>query len=139
MGYGYEAGHRVIMSGYSEATGGTLTVAHDVISRVLIDLGLIGGILLFLTFVMACMELVKLWIATYHNNELLPITLQLIALMSLVLLSGISGSAFAGLFWPFLIVLAVTPQLSRVALKSKQQNIVTKLPSEKSGQYPLCN
>ena len=61
LGYGYGAGSRQIMASFVRETGLGMGAAHDIFSRVLADLGVVGACVLFAAIADAWINLVLAW------------------------------------------------------------------------------
>ena len=107
-GFGYAAGTRFNLMPFVWYRGLGIGTAHDAVSKVLVDLGLLGAVPLMLTFIFVWKELIILWRKTKESPELYILVLQLICLMTAVTLQNITSEGIAGLSMPFIIVICTT-------------------------------
>src|SRR5690606_1682772 len=88
VGHGYAAGTRELMVGFFNETGMPLGAAHDVLSKVLADLGIVGALLLGISILSVAYTLLAAWrrvsVAEAWRRELVWIT-------ALVLFLGVTS------------------------------------------------
>jgi len=115
LGYGFSAGSRVVLQDVFAQTGIRVGTAHDSLSRVLIDLGVVGTTVIAIAVISTCRELVVLRKRSRNIVSIYPTSVQLIALMIwLGLWSVTSGEGtFPDLSMPFLIVMMTSRLLNK--------------------------
>jgi len=116
LGWGFQAGSRYAAVQFLEQTGMNMGAAHDVISKVLVDLGLVGAFVLLSALISLLSSLVNLRKRVPREQWLLLTTLALYGLTA-----SISGAG-VGEARPVWVVLFIVPSLaySRVTEKSQQ-------------------
>lgn len=106
VGYGFQAGSRYASAQFLEQTGLMMGAAHDLISKVLVDLGLLGALFVICALFSLLRSLVVLrrWLA--RDEWLLTVSLALYALMSSTFGGGVAEA------WPIWVVLFMLPSIA---------------------------
>ncbi len=115
LGLGFQAGSRYVAAQFLEQTGLNMGSAHDVVSKVLVDLGLIGALLLFCAYI-------SLWVSLVRFYKKWPAE-QWILLVSLAVY-GATASIFGGGLaepMPIWVILFVVPSLIPLHVKASSR------------------
>lgn len=112
-GLGYAAGARVSLVDFVADTRLHIGAAHDAISKVLIDLGLIGAVVLAIVFVYAWREVIGAWRRWSRDDQRFLVVLQLTCLMISVTMKSSSSASLAGTYMPFVVVIVTIWALRR--------------------------
>ena len=115
-GAGYAAGTRVALMEFVKRTGWGIGAAHDALSKVLVELGVLGLFPLILTFVLSWKELISLWRRTPPWSAQRPLVLQLVCLMLWVTSTNFVSGGIAGASAPFVIILSTVHYLKRAGI-----------------------
>jgi hypothetical protein len=115
-GTGYAAGTRVALMEFVKLTGWGIGGAHDALSKVLVELGVLGLFPLVLAFILAWKELISLWRRTPPWSTQRPLVLQLVCLMLWVTSTNFISGGIAGTSAPFAIVLCVVHYLKSAGI-----------------------
>lgn len=122
FGSGYAAGSRVSLLRYMNETNSSLGAAHDILSRSLVDLGLIGALLVGLTSLFAVTETAKIIITTTRTSVAPPRHVTLAGgIIALDLILGIASGGIMDASCSLVIALAVL-NTGRQAATSPQTN-----------------
>lgn len=106
LGYGFAAGTRVHLFDFVKVSGLGMGDAHDSLSKVLIDLGIVGLIPLLLAVIFTWKNLLFLLRNRNRLNKLEnSIILQLLCMFLLVFVQSIVGGTIAALSVPFIITM----------------------------------
>jgi O-antigen ligase len=106
IGWGYQAGSRYAAVQFLEETGLYMGAAHDVISKALVDVGLVGALLLGFAFISLLHSLVHLYRRLSREEWLFVVSLAVYGLFASVVGSGVSAPS------PVWVVLFIVPALS---------------------------
>jgi O-antigen ligase len=118
-GYGYGAGTRAALVEFVERTGLGIGAGHDVLSTVLVDLGLIGAAVLLCAFAAAWWQVFRLWRRSDGPRQRLVVA-QLTCLAVWVTISAIVSSSLAGGSMPFFVLIGTGFAMDR-ALWARRQ------------------
>lgn len=105
LGFGFAAGNRYLMGVYMLMTGAQMASAHDALSKVLIDLGLVGALFLFLATVSGWGRMIWLVARTRNVSPRFPLVLQYSLIMLWITLHSIVSGGVADVSLEFIIVL----------------------------------
>jgi O-antigen ligase len=111
LGFGYGAGHRYLLLHFQQQAGLGIGAAHDSVSRVLTDLGLVGAALLFIASVHIFVAIYAMWLAVRRRTELRELAGQVAGLLAYVLIFSITSSRIAEVTAPVVIVALATAAL----------------------------
>jgi O-antigen ligase len=103
LGYGYGAGSRFLLIRFVKETGLGIGSAHDALSRVFCDLGVVGTLVLTCALLAMGIEMFRLMKVTSSSPRAHALALQLIALASFAVLNCIVSSGIAEVPFPVLI------------------------------------
>lgn len=120
LGYGYGAGTRSALVNFVETTGLGIGAGHDVLSTVLIDLGLMGAIILGITFLAAWLQLLSLWPRTRGSTNERVVVAQLTCLAVWTTTGAIVSPSLEGTSPPFLVLIATSLVLQRILPRRRQ-------------------
>jgi hypothetical protein len=107
LGYGFGGGNISVFAQYADITGQGIGAAHDALSKVLLDLGLLGGSVLAVCVVLALTGLVRLLVAKRARRRYRLEVLQSFALVAWVLARSVVGGGVADVSLPFVVALVV--------------------------------
>jgi O-antigen ligase len=114
LGFGYGAGNRYLLLHFQQQVGLRIGAAHDAVSRVLTDLGLIGAALLLIASLHIFVAMYKMWLAVRRRMELRELAGQVAGLLAYVLVFSVTSSGIAEVTAPVVIVaLATTLRIPR--------------------------
>jgi hypothetical protein len=107
-GFGYGAGTRSALITFIEQTGLLIGAGHDVLSTVLVDLGLLGAFVLGVAFVSAWRQVIRLVLRApkLQNHRIVVAHLTCMALW--VTLYCFVGQSLAAPFVPFMVLITTT-------------------------------
>jgi O-antigen ligase len=111
LGFGYGAGNRYLLLHFQQQAGLGIGAAHDAVSRVLTDLGLIGAALLLIASVHIVVATYKMWFAVRCRTELRELAGQVAGLLAYVLIFSVTSSGIAEVTAPVVIVALATAAL----------------------------
>jgi len=131
FGYGFAAANRVFMQSYVQPTGRTLDMAHDLVSRVLVDLGIVGLLLLLLCLIFAWQEIFFCY-QKARRGEIQPLNLQILSLLLLSTLLCATSPSLADLYWPFLFAITAVQGLKRLLIAEERLQISPITPPSNS-------
>lgn len=117
-GLGYAAGARTSLVDFVADTRLHIGAAHDVISKVLIDLGLIGAVVLAIAFIYAWREVIGAWRRWNRDGQRFLVVLQLTCLMISVTIKSSFGGSLAGTDMPFVVAIVTLWALRRAENKT---------------------
>lgn len=133
IGYGFAAGVRAHLYDFVKMTTMGMGGAHDSLSKVLIDLGVIGLIPLTLTLIFSWKNLANLYTKRMHYTQSeISVVLQLICLLIMVSIQSVISGGIAALSIPFIIV-----TYSTQLIKIRTQTSAKRIPSQNLGRHPL--
>jgi hypothetical protein len=118
-GHGYGAGTRAALVDFVEQTGLDIGAGHDVLSTVLVDLGLIGAAVLLCAFLAAWWQVLRLWRRTRRLQRHRVVVAQLTCLAVWVTISAITSSSLAGGSTAFLVLVGTAFAMDR-ALRARR-------------------
>jgi len=127
FGYGFGGGSTAILARYASLTGLGIGAAHDAVSKVLLDLGLLGASLLSISVLWALGEGILLLRRTRGRQTLRLDVVQCLALLAWTLARSVVSGGVADVSLPFVITL--------VALRGIQ---VTEFPNGRSRKGPIA-
>lgn len=113
-GYGFAAGSRAFLMSFVYEYGMGIGAAHDALSKVLIELGVLGLALLCVAFGVGLVELGRAWRRAKEIAGARPLMQEAVALMAYAMVSSVVGGGLADLSFPFIISLAVASVVMRV-------------------------
>lgn len=120
LGYGYGAGSRFLLVRFVKETGLGIGSAHDALSRVFCDLGIVGTLVLACAVAATAIEMFRLMKVTRSSPRAHALALQLIALASFAFLKCIVSSGIAEA--PFLVLItAVGAAIARWQARREYQ------------------
>lgn len=123
FGYGFAAGTRVLLVSFVRQTGLGIGSAHDALSKVLVELGLIGCAVLCLTFVWAWIR----WLQYRPDRGLdadgYTLWVQAGALLATAALRSVVSEGVADFSAAFIVGLAVCESLRRGQLVSRERHV----------------
>lgn len=128
IGYGFAAANRVFMQNYSQLSGRTLDTAHDLVSRVLVDLGVVGLLLLAATIIFAWREMIFCYKKGKQQLAFHQLNLQILSLLILSTFICITSPGVADIYWPFLFAIAATQGLRRLTLADQRLHKFVGIP-----------
>jgi O-Antigen ligase len=105
LGYGYGAGTRNALVDFVERTGLAIGAGHDVLSTVLVDLGLVGATILALAFLAAWGQIPMLWRCTRRFPRQRIVVAQLTCLAVWVTNQSIVGASLEAPSAPFFVLI----------------------------------
>jgi O-antigen ligase len=103
LGFGYGAGSRYLLIEFVRNSGLGIGSAHDAMSRVLADLGLVGTAMMVSIFLTAWRDVVLLVRSTMADVRAHALALQLAALLTFFTFTSVVSSGIAEASFPFLI------------------------------------
>jgi O-antigen ligase len=106
LGWGFQAGSRYFAVQFMEQTGMNMGAAHDAISKILVDLGLLGGVVLLHAVGSLLLALGWLYRRLPRDQWLFLLSLGLYGLANSAFGAGVADSA------PIWVVLFLTPSLA---------------------------
>lgn len=112
-GLGFAAGVRSSLVQFVGETRLGIGAAHDVLSKVLIDLGLVGLLILATTFVATWWGLARAWKRERHNEERFLPVLQLTCIMVSITLHSLVSASIGGPYVPFVVIVVALWALGR--------------------------
>ena len=95
LGLGYGAGNRYLLLHFQEQAGLAIGAAHDAVSRVLADLGLVGAALLLIATVHLCIATYGMWRHTKRNAAARELAVQFVGLLIYILIFSVISSGIA--------------------------------------------
>jgi hypothetical protein len=113
IGNGYGAGTRSALVEFVKITGLGIGAGHDVLSTVLVDLGLVGLVVLAVVFLLTWRQLGLLWMWSRHNPAHRAILAQLTCLAVWTTISCFVGQSLANVAPPFLVLITTAWVLGR--------------------------
>lgn len=133
LGYGFGAGTRLHLLEFVRTTGMGMGDAHDSLSKVLIDLGIIGLLPILLAFMLAWKSVITLYKKRMRHAPLeTSLILQLICLLILVSVQSVFSGGLAALSIPFIVV-SYSTSLLKVGIRTNGKRI----SSQNLGRHPL--
>jgi hypothetical protein len=132
-GYGYGAGTRAALVNFVQDYGLGIGAGHDVLSTVLVDLGLVGATVLLFAFLGAWWQVLRLWRRTWRLPRQRLVVAHLTCLAVWVTISSVVGSNLASGSSPFLVLIATAFALDRT-LQARHQR--TGAPAQTQIQTP---
>ncbi|MBZ5673656.1 MAG: O-antigen ligase family protein [Acidobacteriia bacterium] len=128
LGLGYGAGTRFLLIRFVRETGLGIGSAHDAVSKVLVDLGLLGAVVLGLVFVLTWMEMIRLVRIVRPYPELQPLAMQLFAVFVYYALTNVVAGGIAEVPGPLLVVSVCAAVVRRrIAMEVTGQRRVLRL------------
>jgi hypothetical protein len=121
LGYGYGAGTRTLLIDFVKRTGLGIGAGHDVLSTVLVDLGLLGAILLSLVFLATWGQLFVLWRRTRMLPRERVVVAQLVCLTVWVTNQCLVGPSIEAPSPPFFALIATAFAL-HIALRARRRS-----------------
>lgn len=111
LGFGYGAGNRYLLLHFQEQAGLGIGAAHDAVSRVLTDLGLVGAALLFFAFLHMSIATYAVWRHARHRTDLRELAVQVVGLFVYAVIFSVTSSGIAEVTAPVVIVALATTAL----------------------------
>lgn len=111
-GYGYGMSRYLLMAFFNDSGLG-IGAAHDALSRVLVELGVVGVLLLMVALLLGWREVLSLWRRSRGNPERYPQAQMILALMVWSTVSSVTSGGIADLSFPFVVAATVAQVANR--------------------------
>jgi hypothetical protein len=115
-GLGYGAGTRTVFVDFVDSTGLGIGSGHDVLSTVLVDLGLVGAAVLGLVFLATARQLLVLWFNTRRRSEYRITIVHLTCFAVWMTVNCFVGPSIAAVAPPFLVLIGTAWALRRTLI-----------------------
>jgi O-antigen ligase len=112
-GHGYGAGTRAALVSFVKDYGLGIGSGHDVLSTVLVDLGIVGATVLLFAFLAAWWQVLTLWRRTRGLPRERLVVAQLACLAVWITIASVVSSSLAGGSVPFLVLIGTAFALDR--------------------------
>jgi len=121
LGLGFAAGSRARLADFVRQSGMQIGSAHDAISKILVELGLIGLTFLSLSLAFAVVEVWRGWRSAREQRAAIPLVQHSIALLGFAVCSSVASAGISDLCFPFLLAVA-TARSARGMYLAKSTN-----------------
>jgi hypothetical protein len=121
LGIGYGAGSRFLLMRFVAQSGLGIGAAHDALSKVLVELGLVGTVLITVIVAVIWREMFQLIHIVRGHSELRPVAARLFAMLAYFTLTSIVSAGISEVQSAFLVVaicVAVVQHRARIIVAS---------------------
>ena len=104
FGIGYGAGSRFLLMRFVAESGLGIGAAHDALSKVLVELGLLGTVLVAGIGIVIWREMFQLMRIARPHSDLRPMAARLFAMLAFFTLTSIVSAGISEVQYPFLVI-----------------------------------
>jgi O-antigen ligase len=104
LGIGYGAGSRFLLMRFVAESGLGIGAAHDALSKVLVELGLVGTVLVTVIVAVIWREMFQLMRIVRRHFELRPVAARLFAMLAYFTLTSIVSAGISEVQYAFLVI-----------------------------------
>jgi O-antigen ligase len=119
-GLGYGAGTRTVFVDFVSSTGLAIGSGHDVLSTVLVDLGIVGAAVLGLVFLTIWRRVLALWLNTRRLSEHRITVIHLTCFAVWMTVNCFVGPSLAAVAPPFLVLIGTAWALRRTLISQSR-------------------
>lgn len=120
-GLGFASGARTVLMEFVMETRLNIGAAHDVLSKVLIDLGLAGVVTLGFAFSFTWWRVIVAWRRTRHDEKLFVPVLQIACIMTTLTMHSFVSASIGGPYMPFVVAITALWALDEERLRARRR------------------